>query len=346
MKNLLVVLMTLCFALPSFGEIASGNGWVISDDGVITISEDFENCSGYMMPWRNYRKDIKKAIISDGVTVVGNYAFSICVNLHSVIIGDDVTSIGYRAFYGCDDLTSISIGKNVTSIKNDFRLCRNLTRVEYAGTIVDWLNINFENNACNPLIYTPAHLYIDEREVVEVVVPDDVMNITDPIVLKSKLSRDMTYIVPCALYETYVAAGLTTKRVDMVRTEAIAETCTTDGNLEYYTCTCGRYYSDEYGANEVEEDSWVTTAYGHIFTNYYYNFDATTETDGTETAECDYDCGATDSRISEGTKLQMPTSMGDIILTERPKIEKTIEVGRVVIIRDGKKYELDGREIK
>ncbi len=51
---------------------------------------------------------------------------------------------------------------------------------------------------------------------------------------------------------------------DLVKTEAVEETCTEDGNSEYWTCSrCGKFFSDEAGETEIEEDSWVISALGH-----------------------------------------------------------------------------------
>ncbi len=47
---------------------------------------------------------------------------------------------------------------------------------------------------------------------------------------------------------------------------------------------------------------WATT-HTHTFTNYVYNFDATSSRDGTETARCKQ-CDATDIRTKAGTKLK------------------------------------------
>lgn len=44
-------------------------------------------------------------------------------------------------------------------------------------------------------------------------------------------------------------------------------------------------------------------ALGHLYKDYIFNYDATTETDGTETAICEHGCGETDTRLAEGTKL-------------------------------------------
>ena len=54
--------------------------------------------------------------IPDGVTSIGDYAFSSCSGLTSVTIPDSVTSIGYEAFAYCTGLTSVTIPDSVTSI--------------------------------------------------------------------------------------------------------------------------------------------------------------------------------------------------------------------------------------
>ncbi len=74
-----------------------------------------------------------------------------------------------------------------------------------------------------------------------------------------------------------------------------AATCT-DPEEYYYDCTrCDvRSTSDTYSDGNP---------LGHKYTNYVYNNDATYDADGTETAACDHDCGKTDTRTKEGSKL-------------------------------------------
>ncbi len=49
--------------------------------------------------------------------------------------------------------------------------------------------------------------------------------------------------------------------------EAVEATCTEAGNSAYWSCeTCGMYFSDAEGQNEIEENSWVTEATGHSLT--------------------------------------------------------------------------------
>lgn len=96
--------------------------------------------------------------IPQGITAIGDGAFSSCKFLTSVSIPDSVTSIGYWAFSSCDSLTSVTIPNSVTSIGDGaFSACDSLTltvprnsyAAEYAKTnnipytypdANDWLN--------------------------------------------------------------------------------------------------------------------------------------------------------------------------------------------------------------
>lgn len=68
-------------------------------------------------------------VIPDGVTCIGDGAFSGCKSLTSITIPNSVESIGYRAFSG-SNITSITIPDNVTSIKqHTFFGCSDLANV-------------------------------------------------------------------------------------------------------------------------------------------------------------------------------------------------------------------------
>ena len=69
-------------------------------------------------------------VVPDGVTSIGEGAFSGCSGLTSVTIPNSVTSIGSSAFSGCSGLTSVTIPNNVTSIgEGAFSGCSGLTEM-------------------------------------------------------------------------------------------------------------------------------------------------------------------------------------------------------------------------
>ena len=81
-------------------------------------------------------------VIPDGVTSIGEWAFSGCSSLASVTIGKRVTIIGDGAFGDCSSLTSITLPDGVTSIgEKAFEFCGSLTSItlpEGVTSIGDW----------------------------------------------------------------------------------------------------------------------------------------------------------------------------------------------------------------
>ncbi len=112
--------------------------------------------------------------IPNGVTSVGDSAFSGCSGLTSVTIPDNVRSIGKLAFNGCSQLVSISIGAGVNVIGGDaFEACNALNSV-YITDLSAWCNIEFNNN---PLLYG-AKLYLNGQTLKdEVILPNTVTSL-------------------------------------------------------------------------------------------------------------------------------------------------------------------------
>ena len=89
-------------------------------DGVTSIGD--HAFSGY--------SGLTSISIPDSVTSIGSDAFRGCSGLFSITIPDGVTSIGDSAFYYCSGLTSVTIPDGVTSIGSSaFKGCSGLTSV-------------------------------------------------------------------------------------------------------------------------------------------------------------------------------------------------------------------------
>ena len=142
MKQIYILLIALLISLSANAEKSGTCGanlkWHLTDDGVLTITGKgrmydysfFDDVS----PWAKYK--IKQIIIGDGVTTIGNRAFSYCSHLTSVTIGNSVTTIGYSAFTDCSSLTFVTIPNSVTTIdRYAFSGCSSLTSVTIPNSV-------------------------------------------------------------------------------------------------------------------------------------------------------------------------------------------------------------------
>ena len=113
-KSFLLIFLSIF----SFATIHAEITWTLSDDGTLTISGtgDMPGYGYQGTPWYYQRDKIKKVVIENGVTSIGQEAFFKCSSLTSVTIPNSVTSIEREAFCDCLGLTSVNIPNSVTSI--------------------------------------------------------------------------------------------------------------------------------------------------------------------------------------------------------------------------------------
>lgn len=95
-------------------------GWSLQD-GTLVISaqgamQDYSAAA--QTPWFKDRAEIRKIVVQQGVTTIGDYAFYGCENVTSVTLPDTVTQIGKLAFYGCKDLRTLTVPDSVLTVED------------------------------------------------------------------------------------------------------------------------------------------------------------------------------------------------------------------------------------
>lgn len=154
--------------------VEHGEGWSLDDDGLLTIAantnQTFER-----------RSDIKKVVISSGVTSIADKQFEECTQLTDVKMSDDVTSIGDQAFKGCNHLVNVSLSKKLEKIGNSaFEECESITQLTlpYSLKAID----DGAFNDCTKLntINIPDHVtdlgscFHNCKSLKSIILPDDI----------------------------------------------------------------------------------------------------------------------------------------------------------------------------
>lgn len=177
---------------------------------------------------RNY--DLLSVTIPNTIKSIGGSTFWDCTSLSSVKIGDGVETIGSYAFYSCA-LVSISIGKNVSSIGvNAFSGNSNLNQV-YINDLKKWCQIDFESLEANPLYYA-HHLYLNKKEVKELVIPEEITMIKDYAFAGGSSIKSLTIgdnVNSIGAYSFYQCSSLASVE--------FASSITSINNYAFYECT-------------------------------------------------------------------------------------------------------------
>ena len=151
MKQIYILLTALLMGLSAKAESSGTCGanlkWHLTNDGVLTITgkgEMYDYSFNYSTPWRY--SVVKRIIIGDSVTTIGNSAFRDCRTLTSVTIPNSIKTIGDEAFLDCSSLTSVTIPNSVTTIGNSaFRDCSSLTSVTIGNSVTTIGNSAFRD---------------------------------------------------------------------------------------------------------------------------------------------------------------------------------------------------------
>lgn len=150
------------------GEAGDNARWKLKD-GTFTVYGDGEMfTTSSLKTWDGVKSEIKKVVISEGITSITPTAFMSCTNLTSVSIADTVETIRASAFNGCSQLkqkieckatkilsnaftesgiTGITFDPRTTTL-NNFVLseCTNITQVVIPDSVTA-IGIGFATNS-------------------------------------------------------------------------------------------------------------------------------------------------------------------------------------------------------
>ncbi len=136
-----------------------------SETGTLTIKGAGDMYDGedyHDAPWYAKNLTVRKVVIEDGVTSIGNYAFYNCYSLAEIEIPQSVTKIGDSAFLSCGVLSEIKLPKAVEEIgQSAFMYCYKLKEI----TIPEKVKV------------IPSHAFYDCFELENVIYSDNVTEI-------------------------------------------------------------------------------------------------------------------------------------------------------------------------
>jgi hypothetical protein len=128
-------------------RIGSQAFWACKDLNSVTIPNTVTSIrfSAFSGCW-----NLTSVIVPNSVTSIETAAFSMCTNLPSITLPNSITSIEEGTFFNCQKLTSIALPNSVTSIgKQAFSCCTSLTSITLPNSVTSLGEMAFE--ACEAL---------------------------------------------------------------------------------------------------------------------------------------------------------------------------------------------------
>lgn len=134
--------------------------------GTGTISKNSE--------WETYKDKVQFLVIEEGITAIGDEAFSNCPRLKHLTLPEGLKTIGDHAFYGCTTLQELEIPSTVSKVE-DYAFCgcvgvAYLTLPEGLETVGEYA---FSCVYIDPIYHATAHNY----PLTELTIPSTVKTI-------------------------------------------------------------------------------------------------------------------------------------------------------------------------
>ena len=119
---ILAAMMALLCAVPAgAGEYAVAEfTWTLDDEGTLHVEGTGAMEDGTFWQDSIQPEQILRVEIGEGVTGIGENAFSGCTGLTEVVLPESLTTIGEGAFDGCGQLTEMTLPDHITEINGVF----------------------------------------------------------------------------------------------------------------------------------------------------------------------------------------------------------------------------------
>ena len=116
----------------------------------INIGTSVKRC-----PWYSYKDSVKRVVIGEGVTVLGNYLFYQMTSVQTVILPSSITEINRYAFAGCTALSAINLqDTTITKIgMNAFENDTNFTTLRLPETLTEISDFAFRKAGINSVTF-------------------------------------------------------------------------------------------------------------------------------------------------------------------------------------------------
>ena len=112
--------------------------------------------------------------------------------VEEIYISEGVTKINENAFYGFLNLKKINVPSSVTFIDEDaFLNCYSLEEI-HISDMASWCSISFANHSANPLYWSEGNLYLDDKLVTALDIPDNVTEIKSYAFIGNQTLTDIT----------------------------------------------------------------------------------------------------------------------------------------------------------
>lgn len=327
----LILFGGILFATPSAVSaqiVASGNlgpdgkeasvTYTLDDAGTLTISgnSDIKNypLAAGLSPFYN-NQGIKKVVIEEGVTSIGDYLFFSCQKITSVSLPDSLTRIGKYAFCNTS-LSSVSLPGGLKDIGEGAFFDSNITDITIPASVTS-MGRSILRNSTGTMTIEPGNTSYK--------LVDGVLFTYDgKTLLEFPASRSGSYTVPQGTQEIAKSAFLACQNLQAI---TFPEGLTEIGNFAFADCSSlsylkipgsitkiGNYVLDFSYSCKIEYNGcaacWNKVSIGNqdvdlnpdfLYSAWHGNNDATCLSDGTKTGKCSV-CGSTSTVTDEGSR--------------------------------------------